>query len=55
MNDREMRAFKEQAGYKMAIRIRIYDDRGKLPDMERPDLEYYLPKIRACIALKNGV
>ena len=47
MSDAEMWKFRERTGYKMAIRVRTYDDRGKSPDMERPDLEYYLPKIRA--------
>lgn len=50
MNDSEMRSFKEQPGHKMAIRVRIYDDLGKLPEMERPDLDHYMPKIRNCLA-----
>jgi len=50
MNEPEMHEFRRQPGYKMAIRVRVYDDLGKLPDMARPELDYYLPKIRSCLA-----
>ena len=49
MTDNEMRSFEQQAGHEMALRIRIYDDRGKLAELERPGLEHYLPMLRACL------
>lgn len=49
MNHQEMRRFQQEKGYEMAIRIRVYDDRGKVPEMQRPALEQYIPKIRACL------
>ncbi len=50
MNDDEMAAFRQQAGHRLALKVRVYDDLGKEPQMERPDLEHYVPKLRACIS-----
>ena len=50
MNDDEMAAFRQQAGHQLALKVRVYDDLGKEPQMERPDLEHYVPKLRACIS-----
>ena len=49
MSKREMLAFRQKKGHRMAIRIRVYDDLGKMPEMRRPELEYYVPKIRNCL------
>jgi predicted HD phosphohydrolase len=49
MNEEEMAAFREMSGYRLALKVRVYDDLGKEPQMERPDLDYYVPKLRACI------
>ncbi len=49
MNDDEMAAFRQQAGHQLALKVRVYDDLGKEPQMARPELEHYVPKIRACI------
>ena len=49
MSEAEMRVFESDPAHKMAIRVRVYDDRGKYPQMERPALEYYFPKIVACL------
>ena len=48
MNKQEMLEFRQKKGHRIAIRIRIYDDLGKMPEMRRPGLNYYIPKIREC-------
>jgi len=49
MNEEEMAAFREKRGYRLALKVRVYDDLGKEPQMERPNLDYYIPKLKACI------
>ena len=49
MQDDERQRFEQQSGYKLAIRVRIYDDLAKAPTSDRPDLEHYFPAIRACL------
>ena len=49
MNEEEMREFELDKGHRMALRVRIYDDLGKRSAMKRPELDHYLPKIRACL------
>ena len=53
MNSGEMAGFQEQVGHKMALRVRVYDDLGKVPDMRRPELEYYVPMLRRCMSLRT--
>jgi len=50
MNSEEMLGFREQAGYKMALTVRVYDDLGKEPTMSRPELEHYVPMLRRCLS-----
>ncbi len=50
MNKREMLAFRRKKGHRIAIRIRAYDDLGKMPEMRRPGLNYYIPKIKKCLS-----
>ena len=50
MSDAEMSAFREQPGYRLALKVRLYDDLGKEPAMDRPELEHYLPKLEACLS-----
>jgi len=50
MNREEMVRFREHAGYKMALTIRVYDDLGKEPKMSRPELEHYVPMLRRCLS-----
>ena len=50
MKSEEMVEFREQAGYRMALTIRVYDDLGKEPKMQRPELEYYVPMLRRCLS-----
>lgn len=53
MNSKEMDSFREQTGHKMALRVRVYDDLGKEPRMQRPELEYYVPMLRRCLSAKT--
>ena len=49
MNADEMAAFREKRAHRIALKIRVYDDMGKEPQMELPGLEYYVPKLKTCI------
>ena len=42
-NEEEVREFEANPYFKRAIQLRLYDEAGKLPDLEVPDLEYYRP------------
>jgi predicted HD phosphohydrolase len=53
MNAEEMLRFREHAGYKMALTIRVYDDLAKEPRMERPELPYYVPMLRRCLSART--
>lgn len=46
MTAQEMLEFRQQKGHKLAARIRVYDDLGKMAEMERPELAHYVPKIK---------
>ena len=50
MNAEEIQAFRTLPGHDMAVRVRVYDDQGKVPEMDRPELDHYLPAIRQCLA-----
>lgn len=41
MSEEELRTFEEHPHYDAAIRVRRYDDMGKVPGMETPGLEAY--------------
>ena len=55
MTDDEMRDFESKAHHKLALRVRIYDDRGKLPEAERPELQHYFPRLIACVRVTGDV
>ena len=42
-NEEDVREFEANPYFKRAIQLRLYDEAGKLPDLEVPDLEYYRP------------
>ena len=42
-NAQEVAEFEANPHFKRAIQLRLYDEAGKIPDMETPDLEYYRP------------
>ena len=54
MTSAEVDEFRQQPGHELALRVRIYDDQGKVPNMMCPDLNHYAPKIRACLACNEG-
>lgn len=53
MSDEEMIEFQRQAGHKMALKIRVYDDLGKEPRIQRPELEYYVPMLKRCLVIQS--
>jgi len=50
MDEQEMAEFRKLAGHRMALKVRVYDDLGKEKQMERPELEHYIPKLVACMS-----
>ena len=49
MTGDELFAFRNLPGHDMAVQVRVYDDRGKINGMERPELDHYVPMIRRCL------
>jgi phosphonate degradation associated HDIG domain protein len=47
MNDQEVRAFESLPHFADALQLRRFDDMGKLPEMETPDLEHFRPYLEA--------
>lgn len=47
MSDDEARGFESLPHYKTALRLRYFDDLGKVPEMQTPDLEHYRSMIEA--------
>lgn len=45
----EVHAFEQNPHFEDAIRLRRYDDLGKEPTMQTPDLEHYRPVLLACL------
>lgn len=46
MNDDEVAAFETNPHYREAVRLRIWDDEGKDPDMKTATLDHYLGIVR---------
>ncbi len=44
-NDAEIKAFEASPYFRAAMQLRLYDDQGKIPGLDVPDLEHY----RACL------
>lgn len=49
MSDEEAARFESGAHYDHAVRVRRYDDRGKIPDMPVPDLEHFRPLLESLV------
>lgn len=49
MNHTELCAFEAEPHYREAIQIRQYDDKGKQPYLNHPDLDYYLKLTASCL------
>ena len=43
MNDAEVAAFEAEPHFKEAVRVRIWDEGGKDPEMQTPDFAHYIP------------
>ena len=50
MNDAQAQAFEKLPHFDEAIRLRRYDDMGKVKDMVTPPLESYRSLLEACVA-----
>jgi len=48
-NAEEVREFEANPYYKRALQLRLYDEAGKIPDMEVPDYEYYRPYLKKAL------
>lgn len=49
MSAEEVAQFEESPWHKDAVAVRVYDDMGKLAELETPDLEYYLGVVEECL------
>lgn len=49
MSVEEISRFEANTWYKDAVAVRVFDDLGKAPQLEHPDLEYYLELARGCV------
>ena len=49
-NEAEVAEFEANPHFKRAIQLRLYDEAGKIPDMEVPDYEYYRPFLEKALA-----
>ena len=45
----EAEAFEREPHFELAVRVRRYDDMGKVPDMVTPDLESFVPLLQRVI------
>ena len=43
MSAEEVAAFEAEPHFKEAVRVRIWDEGGKDPDMQTPDFAHYIP------------
>lgn len=53
MNAAEIRNFEDSPHYHDAIKLRHYDDQGKIVGMITPDLEHYRPFLEAALLKSN--
>ncbi len=45
-NEEEIREFEANPYYKRALQLRLYDEAGKIPEMDVPEYEYYRPYLK---------
>ena len=50
MNDAEATEFEQEPHFKIAVRVRRYDDKGKVPGMNTPDLDSFRPLLEGFLA-----
>jgi [1-hydroxy-2-(trimethylamino)ethyl]phosphonate dioxygenase len=49
MNAEEVAAFERNPFYREAVRVRIWDDEGKKPDMKTPEFRHYMPLLQRVV------
>lgn len=54
MQEEEAQAFEAEPHATIAVRVRRYDDMGKVPDMVTPDLEMFVPLLESMILPRSG-
>lgn len=50
MSAEEIAAFEANPYHREAVRVRIWDDEGKKPDMQTPDFQHYVPLLKRVVA-----
>lgn len=49
MNTDEAREFESEPHFDLAVRVRRYDDMGKVPEMTTPDLDSFMPLLQTFV------
>ena len=49
-NEAEVAEFEANPHFKRAVQLRLYDEAGKVPEMEVPDYEYYRPILEKALS-----
>jgi phosphonate degradation associated HDIG domain protein len=49
MNADEARGFESEPHFDLAVRVRRYDDMGKVPEMATPDLDAFIPLLKTFV------
>ena len=54
MSEDEIAVFEANPYHRDAVRVRIWDDEGKKPDMATPDFQHYVPLLKRVVARHAG-
>jgi predicted HD phosphohydrolase len=54
MEEPEARAFEKHPQFDRAIRVRRFDDQGKVPDMTTPSLEDFRPLVESLVRTETA-
>jgi predicted HD phosphohydrolase len=49
MSADEVREFEKNPFHKEAVKVRIWDDGGKMPGMKTPDFRHYVPLLKRVV------
>lgn len=49
MSAEEVTEFEKNPFHREAVRVRIWDDEGKMPDMETPSFQHYMPMLQRVV------
>ena len=49
MNDTEVAEFRRNPHFAEAVRVRLWDEGGKDPDMETPGFRHYMPLLQRVV------